>query len=159
MSATAASDLALVVFRLDQQRFALPLPAAGRVVRAVHVTPLPNAPSIVLGAIDVHGEVLPVLNIRRRFGLPDRAISAADWFLIGNTGRRKVVLVIDHAEGVISRPAAEVVPVHDVSPDLEYFSGIVRLSDDLILIQDLDRFLTESEERALNDAIDNRASR
>ena len=57
------SDIAqLVVFRLDERRYALPLAVVERVVRAVDVTPLPKAPPMVLGVIDVHGRVLPVLN-------------------------------------------------------------------------------------------------
>lgn len=70
----------LVVFRLDAQRFALPLTAVERVVRAVAVTLLPDAPAIVLGAIDVHGRVLPVLNVRRRFNLPQREIGRTTGF-------------------------------------------------------------------------------
>jgi purine-binding chemotaxis protein CheW len=62
----------LVVFRLDERRYALPLAAVERVVRSVTVTPLPGAPAIVLGGINVHGRVLPVLNVRRRFRMPDR---------------------------------------------------------------------------------------
>lgn len=63
---------ALVVFRLDERRYALPLSVVERVIRAVEVTPLPKAPPIVLGAIDVQGRVVPVLNVRRRFLMPDR---------------------------------------------------------------------------------------
>jgi purine-binding chemotaxis protein CheW len=154
MRQTAASDIVqLVVFRLNHGRYALPLSTADRVVRAVQVTSLPNAPPVVLGAINVHGEVLPVLNIRRRFRLPDRAISANDWFLLARAGGRKVVLVIDDAEGVITCPATEVLPIHHIVADLEYLSGVVKLPDGLVLIHDLERFLSETEARALNDAI------
>jgi purine-binding chemotaxis protein CheW len=72
----------LVVFRLDNQRYALPLPTVERIVRAVEVTALPKAPSIVLGIVDVAGRVCPVLNVRQRFGLPDKEIRSADQFLI-----------------------------------------------------------------------------
>ena len=92
-----------VVFCLDGQRYALPLAAVRRIVRAVEVTPLPGAPAIVLGAIDVEGSVLPVLDIRRRFLLPEREIGPADQFLIASTARRAVALVIDEAHGVIER--------------------------------------------------------
>src|SRR5580704_1960646 len=104
------SELAqLVVFRLDERRYALPLAVVERVVRAVDVTPVPKAPPIVLGAIDVHGRVLPVLDIRRRFRMQERDIDPADWFLLAHTARRTVVLVIDESEGVVVRPQAEIV--------------------------------------------------
>src|ERR1700677_66630 len=99
-----------VVFWLDEGRYALPLTAVDRIVRAVHVTPVPHAPGIVLGAIDVQGRVLPVFNIRRKFGLPERAVDPADHFLIAHTAGRTVVLVIDAAHGGFEQAATAVPP-------------------------------------------------
>lgn len=149
------SDIAqLVVFRLDALRYALPLTVVERVVRAVEVTPLPKAPAIVLGAINVHGRVLPVLNVRRRFLLPDRAIGPADWFLLAHTARQTMVLVVDESEGVVERPQAEIVPSLQIVPGLEPFPGVLRLDDGLVLIHDLERFLALDEARALDEAMD-----
>ena len=83
----------LVVFLLNEQRYALYLPVVERVVSAVEVTPLPKAPDIVLGVINMQGKVIPVVNIRRRFGLPERQIDLSDQFIIANTTKRPVVLV------------------------------------------------------------------
>ena len=80
-----------VVFSLDAGRYALPLATVERIVRAVEVTRLPSAPPIILGAIDVQGRVLPVFNIRRRFGLPERDIGPSDHFLIARSADRSVV--------------------------------------------------------------------
>ena len=62
----------IVVFALDEQRYALHLLAVERVVRAVEVTALPEAPEIVLGVVNVKGRIVPVINVRRRFRLPER---------------------------------------------------------------------------------------
>ena len=75
-----------VLFRVENQRCALPLDSVERVVRAVEITPVPGAPKIVLGAICVAGTVLPVLNMRQRLGLPERNVSPDDQFLIGHAG-------------------------------------------------------------------------
>lgn len=143
----------LIVFRLDERRYALPLAAVERVVRAAEVTPLPGAPAIVLGAIDIHGQVLPVLNVRRRFLMPDRAIGVADWFLLAHAARDTVVLVVDEAEGVLERPEADIVASTQIGPGLEDFPGVVRLDAGLALIHDLERFLSLNEARALDDAM------
>jgi purine-binding chemotaxis protein CheW len=143
----------LVVFRLDQRRYALPLAVVERVVRAAEVTPLPRAPAIVLGAIDVHGRVLPVLNVRRRFLLPDREIGPADWFLLAHTPRHMLVLVVDDSEGVVERSQAEVVVSTQIVPGVEDFPGVVRLDDGLVLIHDLERFLSLDEAHALDEAM------
>lgn len=147
-----------VVFWLDKDRYALPLAAVERIVRAVHVTPLPRAPGIVLGAIDVQGRVLPVFNIRGRFGLPQRTIDPADHFLIAHTARRTVVLVIDAAQGVFEHAATAATPAVNIAPDLEHIRGVIQLEDGLVLIHDLEHFLSPDEARVLDEAISQQAS-
>lgn len=66
------SRLDLVVFVIDGQRYALSLGAVERVLPMVAVSPLPAGPAIALGVINVHGTIVPVVDVRRRFGLPAR---------------------------------------------------------------------------------------
>ena len=143
----------LVVFGLDAQRYALPLASVERIVRAVEATRLPNAPAIVLGAINVAGRVLPVLNLRRRFGLPEREVSPADQFLIAHTARRTVVLVVDEALGMVECPATEIIRPTQIAPGLDQLQGVVRLDDGLVLIQDLEKVLSMDEASALDEAM------
>ena len=143
----------LVILRLDEQRYALPLALVERIVRAVEVTPLPKSPDIVVGAIVVAGSVLPVLDIRRRFGLPEREISPADQFLIAHTDHRTVVLVVDEVQGVIERPLTEIVGSAQIVPGLEQIHGVIKLEDGLVLIHDLEKFLSLDEERSLDKAM------
>jgi purine-binding chemotaxis protein CheW len=148
------SDVAqLVVFRLEERRYALPLSVVERVVRAVDVTPLPNAPSMILGAIDVHGRVLPVFNVRRRFLMPERRVGPGDWFVIAHTARHTVVLVVDESEGVVERLQTEIVLSTRIVPGLEDFPGVLTLDDGLVLVHDLERFLSLDEARALDEAM------
>lgn len=147
----------LVVFRLDDRRYALPLAVVQGVVRAVDVTPLPHAPAIVLGAIDIHGRVVPVFNVRRRFLMPERAIRPADWFLIAHAAQHTVALVVDESEGVVDHPHDDIVMATAIVPGLEMFPGVARLADGLVLIHDLESFLSRDEARALDEAIDESA--
>lgn len=146
----------LVVFRLEGQRYALPLAVVERIVRAVAVTPLPGAPAIVLGAIDMGDSVLPVLNLRRRFLLPEREIEPADQFVIARTARRAVALAIDEAETVSAHDPSSVIRSDRIAPDLEPFPGVVRLDDGLVLIHDLEKFLSLDEGRSLDKAMTRR---
>src|ERR1017187_3213869 len=109
----------LVVFRLDELRIALLLTAVERIVCAVEVTPLPGAPAIVHGAIDMQGRLLPVLNLRRRFRLPEREIGPTEQFLIASTARRAVALVMDEAQGVIEVEQSAIIGADRIVPDLE----------------------------------------
>ncbi len=142
-----------VVFLLADQRYALPLAAVERIVRAAEVTPLPNAPEIVLGAIDVEGRVLPVINLRRRLLLPEQEIGPANQFLIADAVQRRVVLVIDEAQGVVEREQSAIIKAGKIVPGLEQFQGVVRLDDGLVLIHDLEKLLSLDEAKALEKAM------
>lgn len=152
-----SASVRLVVFRLGEQRYALALAAVERIVRAAEVTRLPKAPSIVLGVLDVEGRVLPVLDVRQRFGLQDREITPADQFLIARTSLRTVVLVVDEAQEVIERPQAEIIGTREIVPGLAQLQGVVRLDDGLVLIHDLEKFLSLDEARALDEAMNQEA--
>lgn len=144
----------LVIFRLNGQRYALPLPAVERVIQAVEVTSLPGAPAVVLGVINVAGRVLPVFNIRRRFFLPEREIVPADQFLIARTTWHTVALVIDEVHGVIEHEPTAVVGADRLVPGIAQFQGVVKLDDGLVLIHDLEKFLSLDEAQTLDTAME-----
>ena len=77
-----------------------------------------------------------------------------DWFLVAHTARRTVVLVVDQSDGLVERPQTEIIPSAQVAPGLDAFPGVIRLDDGLVLIHDLDQFLSLDEARTLDDAID-----
>lgn len=153
-SPPASSEIARwVVFGLDAGRYALPLAVVERIVRAAHITPLPLAPPAVLGAIDVEGHVLPVFNLRCKFRLPERNVDPADQFLIARAAQRTVVLVIDAAHGVLERPAVAMIDAAHIAPTLGHIRGVIPLEDGLVLVHDLDAFLSPEEARALDEAM------
>ncbi len=144
----------LIVFALDDRRYALPLPAANRVVRMVAITPLPKAPDIVLGVVNVQGQVIPVINMRRRFHLQEREIALTDQLVVAHTARRPVALVADAVLDVIACPAQDMIAAGKVLPNIEYVEGVIKLADGLILIHDLDKFLSLEEENFLAHALE-----
>jgi purine-binding chemotaxis protein CheW len=144
----------LVVFTLDEQRYAVPLSAVERIVRLVEITPVPHTPEIVLGVINVQGRILPVVNIRRRFRLPARELRLSDHLLIARTSKRTVALVVDAVSEVVTLSGHEMVAGEKILAHLGYVAGVVKRPDGLIFIHDLDKFLSLEEEQALHDAID-----
>ena len=143
----------LIVFTLEGHRYALSLSAVERAVRMVEITPLPKAPEIVLGAINLAGRIVPVLNIRKRFHLHERKPALGDHLLIARTPRRTVALAVDAVDSVVQRSPDEVVAPPTIVPGLEYLAGVVKLVDGMLFIHDLDRFLSLEEEQALATAI------
>lgn len=149
----------LLVFRLDDQRYALELAAVDRVISAIAITSLPQAPEIVMGIINVAGQILPVFNLRRRFGLTERRMTPSDQLILARTGRRTVVLSIDTADGLINRPPGESIAPAQIMTGLAHLKGVLRVDDGLVLIQDLAQFLSLDEERALEAALEHQLPR
>lgn len=143
----------LVVFLLAVERYAVPLCKVERVVRAVEVTRWPTAPEIVLGIINVQGCVIPVFDTRRRFGLVQRPIGTQDQFIIARAARRTVALVVDAVVDVVSCDAAQIVAAEHLVPTAGQVTGVVKLTDGMILVHDLDAFLSVDEAGALDAAI------
>lgn len=141
------------VFRLDDLRIALPLDRVERAVRAVYPTPLPDAPEIVPGVINVRGCVIPVVDMRRRFRLPVREIGLSDQIVIAHTGRRHVALVVDAVSGVFEYGIPDIAEAGSILAGLECIDGVVKLGDGLILIHNLDKLLSLDEEAALDRAL------
>jgi purine-binding chemotaxis protein CheW len=143
----------LVVFLLNEQRYALYLTVVERVISAVEITLLPKAPDIILGVINFQGKVIPVINIRRRFGITEREIELTDQFIIADTSKRTVALVVDDVSGVIEPVSDIVIDSENITAGVKYVDGVVKLNDGMILIHDIDRFLSLEEENNLDSAL------
>ena len=140
----------LVAFILGEQQYAVPLTVVQRVVRMVEVTPLPKAPEIVLGVIDLQGNIIPVMSMRRRFGLPEPETSLSDQLIVADTATRRVALVVNSVIGVVERAAEEVREAEKIVPGAQYVEGMTRLEDGILFIHDVDRFLSKKEEQQLD---------
>ena len=143
----------ILVFTLDEPRYALYLSAVARVVRLVEILPLPKAPEIVLGVVDVQGKIVPVIDVRKRFRLPKRVLKLQDRLIIARTARRLVALTVDSVVGVIELRNREIVSSAQVLPFAGYIRAVARVHDDLVLIYDLDGFLSLDEAHSVDGAL------
>ena len=148
-----SAEVQLLAFHLDRERYGLPLASVERVVRIVEITSLPKAPEIVLGLINVQGRVIAVVDVRKRFRLPQREATLSDSLIIARTPARAVALVADFVTGVVECTERETVSARAIVPGMEYVEGVAKLGDGMILIHDLGRFLSLDEERRLDEAI------
>ena len=143
----------LLVFTLDEQQYALRLESVERIVRAAAITTLPKAPDIVLGILDIHGEVIPVIDVRKRFRQPEREIRPADQYIIARARSLTVALVVDAAHSVVEEQGLDLIATDGILVGVEYVAGVTRTEDGLVLIHDLDTFLSLGEERILLEAM------
>jgi len=143
-----------VAFLLDEQRYAVPLSAVERVVPMVAVSPLPKSPAIALGVINLHGTVIPVLDIRRRFGVAPHDYGISAHLVVARTSRRTLAMPVDEVLGVSEVEAESATSPDAILPGIGHVAGIVALADGLLFIHDLDAFLSLDEEQRLTEALE-----
>jgi purine-binding chemotaxis protein CheW len=135
----------LVVFLLDGRRCALPVSVVEHIVSAVMMTPIPRAPDNVSGIIDVHGQVIPVIDIRRMFHRPERDIDLDDAFIIARALQYTVALHVDGVAGIVACKVSDIFTPEKMYTHLEYIHGVVVLDDGMVVIHNLDAFLSLDE--------------
>ena len=144
----AATDTSDVIIAVDGNRYALPLVRVSRVVRAVEVTPVPTAPSVFLGVIDVGGDVIPVVDLRTRLHLARRPIELEDCMAVVRAPVAMLVLPVDEVLGIaidLEVPVdAQSAPVH-----ADCIDRVLCDADGLVLGLDLGCVVTDDECTAL----------
>jgi purine-binding chemotaxis protein CheW len=143
----------VLVFEIEGHRYGVDTTAVQEIVRAVQTVRLPRAPAVITGVVNLRGEVLPVLDMRLRFGLPARSLRADDVFLIVRTATRLLALRADRVNELVRVPADSLTAIGATTPRSQYALGTARLDDGLLVICDLDGFLDEAERLSLEGAL------
>ena len=152
---SAASPIRWVLMTVDGQAYALPLAAVDRILRMVEITPLPGAPDVVEGVIDIQGNVVPVVSVRRRLGLSHRPVEVSDSLVVARARNRRLAVIAESVLGVVERSGDDVVSTSNIACAAPYIEGLLKTSDGLVLIQDLDKFFSFDEESSLEQAMEN----
>lgn len=148
--AATSAGTAVLVLEVGAHRCGVPLGVVRELHRMVATVPLPQAPPVIEGVIDVRGEVVPVLDLRARLGLARVAPRPSQHLVVVDAGERTMALRADRALDVVtldddagtvgSLPGAEL-------------AGVGRLDDGLLLIHDVQVFLSRQEEADLDAAL------
>lgn len=132
-----------VVFRLEGQMYGAPIEVVREVNYMTSVTRLPNTPEYVDGVMDLRGEILPVIDLRRRLGLPTRPADNDTRLMILSLGDRSSALVVDGVDQVVTLNDAEITPpdTHVTLSGQDYVAGVARTADRLLVILNLDQLM------------------
>ncbi|HWO89332.1 MAG TPA: chemotaxis protein CheW [Gemmatimonadales bacterium] len=152
-SAAATELQALLVFALGPHRFALPAASVREIVRAVAISALPGAPEVVEGVVNYRGRIVPVADPRCRFGLDRVPLQPDQHFVVAVAGSRWVALRVDRALELrqVLMDTVEWNP-GSIAPS-RYVAGVARLPDGLLVIHDLEQFLSLDEAARVDRAI------
>ena len=142
------------LFELSGRRYALLLADIREVLRVPSVVPLPKAPAVIEGIVNIRGTVVPVFDVRKRFGLPAKAAHPTDHLVVAQAGSRLAALRVDRVAGVEDVDPKLIEEVAAISSHIEHVAGVVKLPGGLVLLHDLRKFLGDSESRDLDEALD-----
>jgi purine-binding chemotaxis protein CheW len=147
VSSTDATAQQLVTFRLGDDQFAIDIFAVERVLRFTQPAALPNLPKWIDGVIEHGGRVVPVIDLRTRFGLPRLSPRPEHRILVLAVGDELLGVTVDSVHEVLAVAAEDIAPPPPLFRGLnaEYLRGLVYGEGSLLIFLDVARVLTSSE--------------
>jgi purine-binding chemotaxis protein CheW len=143
----------VLLFEVGRRLLAVHVGVVHEVVRAVAITPLPMAPRVVEGVINYRGTLVPVLDVRGRFGLPPDPLEPDQHFLVVQTAGRLVALRVDRAHDVVDIDPGTIEQAEGVVPGAVHLAGLAGHPNGVVVIQDVDRFLSLHEAAEVDGAL------
>jgi purine-binding chemotaxis protein CheW len=143
----------LVAFRLGRQTYALPIEPIVQITEMVTITPVPQVSNTIEGVINVHGSTVPVINMRRHFGLPDTPLELNTPIILLQIGGQTVGLVVDEVIDVLSISNEQISSLAEILPegldDAPALRGLVHIQNATVLLLNPDRLLLPHQTHTL----------
>ena len=149
-------DLQLVGFRIGRETFGLPISIVREIIRVPEITSVPDAPDYVEGVINLRGRIIPVVDLRKRFGEKTIAADKKNRIVVVELERRAIGLVVNSASEVLRIPPSEIENPNNVFPEgeLNFITGVGKLNGRLVMLLDMNRMLQRGELRRLEEAVE-----
>jgi len=144
--------LQLVSFTVGEEVFAAPIMKIQEIIKVTEITKIPRSPGFVRGVINLRGRIIPVIDLRERFGLPViETVSANRRIVVAEIGDIVAGLEVDSVAEVIRAEASEMerTPAAVTSVSQKFIQGILKQSGRMLIVLDVDNILDTAETAAL----------
>ncbi len=140
----------LVGFRLDNEDYAIAITKIQEIILIKPITRIPQMPDFIEGLINLRGSVIPIINLRKRFGLLPRDLDDDTRIIVVNVHDKTVGCIVDAVTQVmrINRDQVQPPPLGVLAVNHQYLAGLAKLEERLLIILDIDK-LFEAEALAL----------
>ena len=137
----------LVGFCLGNEEYGFEIQRVQEINRIVEITHVPRTPDFVMGVINLRGKVIPVINLRERFGLPSKEADKDTRIVVVEIQNKILGIMVDAVSEVLRIPASTIEPPPDIvtGVDAEYIEGIAKLPERLLILLDLDKILSSEQ--------------
>lgn len=152
-------DIQIVGFRIGRETFGVPISMVREIVRVPEITAVPNAPDYIEGVINLRGRIIPVIDMRKRFGEKLMEASKKNRIVVVEVEKRSVGLMVNSASEVLRLAPSEIEAPHNVfqEGELNFITGVGKLKGRLVILLDLNRILQRGELRNLDDLAESAA--
>jgi purine-binding chemotaxis protein CheW len=146
-SKDARQEVQLACFRVGPELYALDIMRIKEIIRPQKLTPVPKAPSFIEGVINLRGAVIPVADLRKRFDQPTYDTNRKNRIVICSLAGKIIGLLVDEVTEVKRFGRHEIAPAPQFikGPQADYFLGVARRDDDLIMLINLEKVLSTEE--------------
>ncbi len=136
----------LVTFRLGEEEFGVDILIVSEIIRLVQITQVPHVPDHIVGVINLRGTVLPVVGLRKRFGMPDGELTSHSRIIVMQMHQSFVGFLVDAVSEVLRIPKSTIEDTPAVVAGIgsEYIKGVGKLDERLLILLDLERLLNDS---------------
>ena len=147
-------ELQVVGFRIGRETFGLPISIVREIVRVPEITSVPNAPDYIEGVINLRGRIIPIVDLRKRFGEKSFEPSKKNRIVVVELETRAIGLIVNSASEVLRIPPSDIEQPHNVfkEGELNYITGVGKLNGRLVILLDLNRVLQRGELSQLDEA-------
>lgn len=147
-------DLQIVGFRIGNETYGVRIGAVREIVRVPEITAVPSAPDSVEGVINLRGKIIPVMDLRKRFGLVEITSDKKNRILVVELDNKLLGLIVNSASEVLKIPPSEIEAPGSVFADGEsgYVTGVGKLKGRLIILLDISKLLHRPELKRLEEA-------
>jgi purine-binding chemotaxis protein CheW len=143
-----------VVFRLAREQYGLAIGAVKEIILVQDLTRMPEMPDFMDGLINLRGRIIPVINLRKRFGLPGEESQQTNRIVVAEIGGTEAGLLVDDVVGVLRVPAGSVQPPPRVqSAGAALVRGVAQVDDRLVILLDPSLILMRTEQAALQEQV------
>lgn len=140
-------ELQVVGFRIGRETFGLPISIVREIVRVPEITSVPNAPDYIEGVINLRGRIIPIVDLRKRFGDKTFEPNKKNRIVVVELETRAIGLIVNSASEVLRIPPSEIEEPHNVfrEGEVSYITGVGKLNGRLVILLDLSRILQPGE--------------
>jgi len=146
-----SDTIQVVSFKLGAEEYGVDIAQVQEINRMVTVTHVPRAPEFMEGVINLRGQLIPIIDLRTRFGMPRAEHTKNTRIVVTEIGTKRVGMVVDSVSEVLRLPVDQIEPAPEMitGVDTEYIRGVGKIEDRLIILLDLARIISTTERREL----------